>query len=205
MSLKTTNPALMFKRYGFWGFLRLIVDLVVTKFSFPNARIIRRPFYIRGMDHISIGRGFTSGVGLRIDAFSSEKKKVIRIGENVEVNDYVHIGAIDSVVLGNNVLIASKVFISDHNHGSYSGEEQNSPDERPSDRKICSNPVELEDNVWIGEGVAILPGVRIGRGAIVGSNSVVTRSIPPETIWAGNPARQIKAFDRQTCKWVSTK
>lgn len=53
-------------------------------------------------------------------------------------------------------------------------------------------PVILEDHCWIGFGSAILKGVRIGEGAIVGSNSVVTKDVPPWTIVAGNPARIIR-------------
>jgi len=205
LNFRTGNPFVLYARYGFFGFLRLAIDTMVTKFNFSRARIIRRPFYIRGQENIDLGNNFTAGVGLRIDAFSPDGKKVLRIGDNVEVNDYVHIGAICSVKLGNNVLIASKVFISDHNHGTYSGDQQSSPDEPPSERELSFNPVEIEDNVWVGENVAILPGVRIGRGAIIGANSVITRSVPAETIFAGNPARKIKVFERASGKWVSAK
>lgn len=202
MKIKTTSCFALLKRYGLCGFLRLFFDLILTKIYFPGARILRRPFFIRGKNSVIIGKGFTSGVGLRIDAFSLTEAKIVQIGENVEVNDYVHIGAVCSVKIGNNVLIASRVFISDHSHGDYSGAEQSSPDESPSDREICARPVEIEDNVWIGEGVAILPGVKIGRGAIIGANSVVTCSVPPETIFAGIPARKIKEFDRKIGKWI---
>jgi maltose O-acetyltransferase len=50
----------------------------------------------------------------------------------------------------------------------------------------------IEDDVWIGEKVVILPGIRVGTGSIVGAGSVVTKDVPPFTIVAGNPARQIR-------------
>ena len=52
-------------------------------------------------------------------------------------------------------------------------------------------PVVIEDDVWIGAGAIVLPGVTVGRGSIVAAGAVVTRSIEPHTIVAGVPARQI--------------
>jgi acetyltransferase-like isoleucine patch superfamily enzyme len=52
--------------------------------------------------------------------------------------------------------------------------------------------VTIEDDAWIGSGAVILPGVRIGRGAVVGANSVVTEDVPPLTVVAGLPARPIR-------------
>ena len=57
-------------------------------------------------------------------------------------------------------------------------------------------PVVLEDRVWVGINATILPGVRIGYGAIVGANSAVTKDVPPMTVVAGNPARIIKELKK---------
>jgi acetyltransferase-like isoleucine patch superfamily enzyme len=65
-----------------------------------------------------------------------------------------------------------------------------------------SKPIIIEDNVWIGESVSILPGVRIGRGSVIGSNSVVTRSVPAYSIAAGCPAKTIKKYDRTSNAWL---
>lgn len=59
-----------------------------------------------------------------------------------------------------------------------------------------AKPITIEDNVWIGGGVIILPGVRIGKNAVVGAGSVVTRDVPPNTVVAGNPARVIREIDQ---------
>jgi galactoside O-acetyltransferase len=55
-----------------------------------------------------------------------------------------------------------------------------------------SDPVVIEDNVWIGSKVVILPGVRIGSRAVIGAGSVVTKDIPPRCVAAGNPARVLR-------------
>lgn len=57
-------------------------------------------------------------------------------------------------------------------------------------------PVVLEDRVWVGINATILPGVRIGYGAIVGANSVVTKDVPPMAVVASNPARIIKELKK---------
>jgi len=56
-------------------------------------------------------------------------------------------------------------------------------------------PVRIEDDVWIGARAIILPGIKIGKGAIIGSGAVVTKDVPPYAICAGNPARVIKYRD----------
>ncbi|OJD30949.1 maltose o-acetyltransferase [Diplodia corticola] len=55
-----------------------------------------------------------------------------------------------------------------------------------------ANPVTIEDDCWIGGGVIIMPGVRIGRGCVIGAGSVVTKDVPPEHVAYGNPARVIR-------------
>ncbi|OQA53632.1 MAG: Streptogramin A acetyltransferase [Candidatus Omnitrophica bacterium ADurb.Bin292] len=56
----------------------------------------------------------------------------------------------------------------------------------------------IEDDVWIGARAIIMAGVRIGRGAIIGANAVVTKDVPPYAVWAGNPAREMKRrFENQ--------
>lgn len=189
-------------RYGVYGICRLALDTVISRFLYFNIRIMRCPFYIRGKRHIRIGDNFTAGVGLRMDAFSEKKKICIEIGKNAQVNDYVHICAVESVKIGNNVLIASKVFITDHNHGSYGHDNtHDNPDTPPIKRPLFHAPVEIEDNVWIGEFVAVLPGVKIGRGAVIGAMSVVTKDIPSYSIAVGAPAKVVKKYDFINKKW----
>lgn len=197
----------IFNMYGLIGSARLIRDVLLTKLFFKDARIVRHPVYIRGRRNISLGKGLTTGINLRIDAFPIERKneRIIEIGNDVEINDYVHIAAVHKVVIGNNVLIASKVFITDHNHGNYYGDNQSPPDQLPRKRQLNFRDVIIEDNVWLGEYVVVLPGTIIGKGAIIGAMSVVNMDIPPETIAVGIPARVIKWYNRETGKWEKSK
>lgn len=180
----------------------LFYCLLYTKCTIPSARLLRLPIDIRGKSGIDFGQRLTTGYGCRLESFSENGDKSLLFGDDVQINDYVHINAVKSVRIGNNVLIASKVFITDLLHGSYKGDENDSdPDTIAKERLLSSNPVCIQDNVWIGELVSVLPGVTIGRNSIIGANSVVTKSIPANCIAAGNPARVIKRYNTETMRW----
>lgn len=190
------------KQYGLSQLIYLSYCKIRTFFTFSNARIIRFPIDIRGKKYISVAKGFTTGVGCRIEAYPKNEEITLFFGENFQMNDYVHITAMEKVQIGNNVLLASKIYISDCSHGSYSGDENDShPDTNPNDRPLFSKLVVIEDNVWLGEFVSVLPGVTIGKGTIVGANSVVSKSLPPYVIAVGTPAKPIKKFNFETNKW----
>jgi lipopolysaccharide O-acetyltransferase len=192
-------------RYGLWGCLVLSKNLILTKVFFPSSRIIRAPFRIRGRQHIELGKGLTTGVDCRLDAFPAAGNVCLKLGDDIQINDAVHIAAINSVTIGDRVLIASKVLITDHNHGSYGDNNiHTSPTIPPEKRKLSSAPVEIGDDVWIGEFTAVLPGVKIGKGAIIGTMSVVTKDIPEYSIAVGTPAKVIKQYDFEQKKWVKT-
>jgi acetyltransferase-like isoleucine patch superfamily enzyme len=192
------------RRYGFLGTIRLLWDLVKTKLLLTSARLIRFPFDIRNKKYIKIGKDFTTGRYCRLEAHpQSENQQIcLTIGDRVQINDSVHIVASEQVVIGHDVLIASKVFISDLNHGSYGKDDiHHSPFTLPVDRPLSSKPVIIEDRVWLGEFVCVLPGVTIGAGSIIGSMSVVTKNIPPNCIAVGSPAKVIKKFNFESNIW----
>jgi lipopolysaccharide O-acetyltransferase len=193
--MRIKNEYSLFKKFQlFWW-------LVKTRTISPHSRLFRFPLDIRGKRYIDFGKKLTTGVGCRLDAFSKDGGKTLIFSNNIQINDYVHICAMKKVFLGNDVLIASKVFISDNSHGFYNGENGASPYIAPLKREYYINPVVIEDNVWIGEGVVIMPGVNIGKGSIIGANSVVTKSIPPCAIAVGSPAQVIKIFNFDKDIW----
>ena len=172
--------------YTFW----ISTDL---KFIGENA-YFAFPFYLKGGAYIKIGANASFDQRLRLDAIDTflgdSFNPEIRIGNHVSIQKDCHIGAINKIIIGNNVLLASKVYISDHSHGEITAEALSMP---PALRKLHSKgPVIIEDNVWLGEGVVVLAGVTIGENSIVGANAVVTKSIPKNCVAAGNPARIIR-------------
>lgn len=187
--------------YGISGILKLCIYYVRTHFFYNHVKLIRFPIEIRGKEFIDFGQRLTTGKYCRIEAWSYySRNKLISFGEGVEIGDFVHISAVNRVRIGNNVLIASKVYISDINHGNYSAGPYNfelSPKRQP----LSFKPVEIEDNVWIGESVCVMPGVVIGRGSVIGAMSCVTKSIPPYSIAVGNPAKIIKKLDLKDGLW----
>lgn len=197
----------MLKRYGFFGCIKLIRSVIFTRIFFRSARLIRLPFDIRNKRLILLGKGFTTGFGCRLEAhpFKNTTPYCITIGKNVQINDYVHIAAGQSVTIGDNVLIASKVFITDLNHGSYNNENSDDPLIPPNNREINCNPVSIEENVWLGENVCVMPGVKIGKGTIIGASAVVTKNIPAYVIAVGNPAKIIKSYNFETKIWETAK
>lgn len=158
---------------------------------------IEYPFNIIGPLYISIGNNFSSFSGLILEAheqhLNNHYSPEIKIGDNVSFAYNCHIGCVNKIIIGNNVLFASKVFVTDHFHGEIKKEFLKIP---PSLRKVISKgPVIIEDNVWIGEGVAIMPNVKIGRNTIIGTNSVVTKNIPENSVVGGVPAKVIRKLE----------
>jgi acetyltransferase-like isoleucine patch superfamily enzyme len=193
-------------RYSILDKLYLTYCVVRTKLISHKIRLIRFPIDIRGRKHISFGEKFTTGRYCRIeveklDSIHRNEKRLI-IGNNVQINDFVHITAAEKVVIEDNVLIASKVYISDCSHGSYGKNDiHDNPLSIPKNRTLITSPIHIQKNVWLGDGVCILPGVTIGEGSIIGANSVVNKSIPPYTIAAGIPVKAIKKFNFETQQW----
>lgn len=161
-----------------------------------------------GLEHITLGNNFRVGEGLWLHAIaqyiSFAYQPHIEIGENFSASDHLHIACCNKVTIGNDVLMGSKIHITDHSHGAYSGEDQSSPYETPFERKLSSSgPVTIGDKVWIGDNVVILPNTSIGSGSIIGANSVVAKDIPCNVIAVGCPARVVKVWSDKESKWLS--
>lgn len=191
--------------YTLSEFLKLGYSFIATKVLYRKATLIRRPFFLRGKPRVEIGEGFTTGYNCRIEAFGNkdDRSKRLMIGKNCHFGDNVHVAAAERVTIGDDCLLASKIFISDSSHGNYSGVNCSSPDTDPNTRPLHTAPVSIGKRVWIGENVCILMGVSIGDGCVIGSNAVVTKSIPANSIAVGSPAKVIKQYDSKTQTWNS--
>lgn len=116
----------------------------------------------------------------------------IYIGNNVGISN-VSIASSSKVVIGNHVLLGAgvKIYGTDFHPVD--------PDERLSyeqSKYTKSSEIVIEDNVFVGAGTIILKGVHIGRGSTIGAGSVVTKNVPANEVWAGNPAKRVKLFSK---------
>lgn len=119
----------------------------------------------------------------------------IKIGKDCHFGEYNHITAINNITIGNGVLTGRWVTITDNAHGK---SDYNNLCIKPHKRDLYSKgPVIIEDNVWIGDKVSIMPNVRIGKSSIIAANSVITKDVPSFSIVAGIPAKVIKTITKE--------
>lgn len=121
------------------------------------------------------------------------KSGVLTIGSRCSVGRYTEIACEDvPITIGNNVRIATHVWMGTGNHVF-------ADPERPIvEQGLIQQPITIQDDVWIGTQVAILPGVRIGRGAVVAAGAVVSHDVPSFAVVGGVPARVLKQRGGET-------
>ena len=146
---------------------------------------ISSPALLTNSNRVRIGKDVSIRKGSRIEVVSDGG--VIEIGDGTSIQFDFHCGASNQVIIGKDVLIAGKVYISDHDHVF---------DHRELPPRLCrelvSSPVIIEDGVWLGEGCVVLKGVSIGRRSVVGANAVVTKSVPTGCVVCGVPAKIVR-------------
>lgn len=176
-------------------YMYLYSGYVSRNFKFFGHSLIRGKFSsFKGGKYITIGDGVAIGKYVTLtawDEFQGTKySPEIIIGDGTSIGDNAHITCINRIVLGKNVLLGKKVLITDNSHGNLSVEELNTA---PLMRRLYSKAeIVIGNNVWIGENCSILPGTYIGDNAIIGSNSVVTKNVPANSIAAGIPCEIIR-------------
>ncbi|MCJ7521277.1 MAG: sugar O-acetyltransferase [Dehalococcoidia bacterium] len=115
-------------------------------------------------------------------------------GQNIHVGDHVFMNILCTILdtnevrIGNHVMIGPSVQI-------YTAAHLLQAEGRNQGLEVAK-PVVIEDNVWLGGGAILLPGVRIGRNAVVGAGAVVSRDVPANTVVAGNPARVVREIEQ---------
>ena len=158
------------------------------------------PFRLDGADSITVQDRtfFQRGVWLYCSGIDGVKAK-LSIGKDCVFGYNNHITCVRKVTIGNFVLTANNVYISDNLH-----------EYEDVTKPIIQQPVrfkravEIGEGAWIGENVSII-GARIGKNSVIGANSVVTRDIPDYAVAVGAPAVVIRQFDLQLQKWVDQK
>ena len=110
----------------------------------------------------------------------------ISLGNYILISPGTSIRSAERIDIGDSTMIASDVVITDSDwHGIYDR----------TDYVANPKPVKIHKNVWIGERSIILKGTQIGENSIIGAGSVVHGDIPPNSVYAGNPAKEVKKLD----------
>jgi acetyltransferase-like isoleucine patch superfamily enzyme len=162
-----------------------------------NVRLGRRVYLDRGVYlHACPG-----GIDIDDDAFIMHNAELhvfnfrdlphafIRIGRRTFIGESVIIRGQGGVTIGEAVLVGPGAQILAINHNF------DDPTLPIMDQGISGRGIVIEDGSWISAGAIVLDGVRVGRGAVVGANAVVTRDVPPHTVVVGSPARVIKHLE----------
>ena len=140
------------------------------------------PEKIRELFSALIGREVDEGFGM-FPPFYTDCGRNIHVGRNVFINSGCHFQDQGGIYIDDGALIGHNVVLATLNHGQL-------PENR---HDLLPSPIYIGKNVWIGASAVVLPGVRIGDGAIVAAGAVVTKDVPPNTVVGGVPARQLKS------------
>jgi acetyltransferase-like isoleucine patch superfamily enzyme len=156
---------------------------------FGRNTVLTNPLRLDGEERIAVGDRVFIGSGSWLQTLpdGDNKSVAISIGNGTSCAGSCVISSVRSVTLEENVLLARNVYISDHMH-KYTDTEI--PVLSQGLDKI--QPVLIKRGAWLGQNVVVCPGVTIGAGAVIGANSVVTKSIPDYSVAAGSPARVLK-------------
>lgn len=148
--------------------------------------------YIKWLgDHVS----FDDDVELCINK-TMEMTPQLCIGNRVSFGKMNRIGCDNKIIIEDDVLFAPHVHITDRNHGF---EDVNRP---ISKQEITSKgPVVIGAETWVGFGVQVMSGVRIGKHCVIAAGAVVIKNVPDYCVVGGNPARILKCYNQKTKMW----
>ena len=177
---------------------------LITSFLFYCNNIKTGSFSTNGVPFVSVARGGHCSIGNKFRmnntiaanpigriqkcSFFVDRNGILKIGDSVAIS-YTAIYCSHQVTIHDNVMIGGGTCIYDTDFHPLAANDRLTD----NDEKTASAPVVIENNAFIGANCTILKGVTIGHNSIVGACSVVTKSIPANEIWAGNPAKFIKS------------
>lgn len=192
------NLYLKCKSLIYYLFVRPYYKILLKKIG-HRSKIIS-PLKIYGHGNISIGNEVIIEYKTWLAALPQTGAAICNliIGNGTSIGHFNHIYATSSIIIGENVLTGDKVYITDNLH-SY--EDINHPISRQPIKQI--KEVKIGDGTWLGENVCII-GSSLGKGCVIGANSVVTRDIPDYSVAVGSPARIIKRYDKVSGEWLKT-
>nr|WP_321222064.1 acyltransferase [uncultured Psychroserpens sp.] len=141
-----------------------------------------------------VKKDWVFGTNVSIETYCSifsreaDRNGKLIIGNNCNIGDFTIMDVVDDIIIGNDVAIGPNCTLYTHDH-IYTDRD------KPAWKGgLVSSPIVIEDGAWVGSNVTILPGVTIGKRTVVAAGSVVTKSLEPESIYGGVPAKLIKTI-----------
>lgn len=159
--------------------------------------MLMNPLRLGGEERIAVGNHVFLGPDSWLQTLpdGENQSAAIIIGSGTSIVGWCVISAVRSVILEESVLFARNVYVSDHIH-RYS--QVGIPIMEQGVDKVA--PVLIKRGAWLGQNVVVCPGVTIGRGAVIGANSVVLNDIPDYSVAVGAPARVVKTISVEEAK-----
>lgn len=191
-------PRILSKLYSIWLSYTYPFFSLGNNLNVHYSSDIRRPV----TRHIKIGNNvyIDRDVWLNIPYIPNTRDPIIILGDYCEIGRRVMISAKNRIHIERHAIFGPNVLIMDHNHAF--------DDVRTPIREqgvTDGGTIRIEEGCWLGHGAAVVCSrgeLVIGKNSVIGTNAVVTRSIPPYSIVSGNPARVVKQFDPSKEAWI---
>jgi acetyltransferase-like isoleucine patch superfamily enzyme len=174
-----------------WAIRAIIFGLFFGRFG--HFGYIGSPKFLFGVRKIFVGNRVRIMPGARMEVHGKGR---LVIGDNCSIGNDLHISVADELIIGSGALISSSVLITDIDH-----------EYQEIDIPVFYQPLNIRktyigENVFIGSGAKILAGTIIGKGCVVGANSVIRGEYAPHSVIAGIPGKVVKYYVREKRVWL---
>lgn len=177
-----------------WAARAVIYKMTFGKIG--NMTYIGKPTFIEGRKNIYVGNRVRIFPGIRMEAIGNG---TISIGDNCAIEQNVHITSKDSnLYIGDNVTIAANTFITNLDH------EYRDISKSVMEQGCLLNSTSIGEGSFIGYGVSIQAGTKLGRHCVVGTGAVVKGEFPDYSVIVGIPGRVVKRYDKTSEQWKRT-
>ena len=177
-----------------WAARAVIYKMTFGKIG--NMTYIGKPTFIEGRKNIYVGNRVRIFPGIRMEAIGNG---TISIGDNCAIEQNVHITSKDSnLYIGDNVTIAANTFITNLDH------EYRDISKSVMEQGCLLNSTSIGEGSFIGYGVSIQAGTKLGRHCVVGTGAVVKGEFPDYSVIVGIPGRVVKRYDKTCEQWKRT-
>jgi acetyltransferase-like isoleucine patch superfamily enzyme len=177
-----------------WGIRALLYKPFFGRFLFPS--YMGKPIFLKRTKNIFIGKRVRIFPNIRLETHT-EKGRIL-IGNNVAIAQNVHITSASNLIIGDNSTILANVFITNIDH------DYKEIDKHILNQKMIVSETIIGSNCFIGYGVAIQAGTKLGKQCVVGASAVVRGMFPDYCVIVGAPAKIVKRYNLETKNWERT-